>query len=61
MFVMLCLKPDAPFGLIASQFLKVRGRNLCPSEKVLERCEEIQDLGKAIYVYDAMWTEVKCA
>lgn len=35
-------------------------KNLYPSESVLARCEEIGDVGQAIFTYDRMWTELKC-
>jgi spermidine/putrescine transport system substrate-binding protein len=31
-----------------------------PPENVLSRCEELKDLGPAIFLYDRMWTELKC-
>jgi spermidine/putrescine transport system substrate-binding protein len=34
---------------------------LYPNESVLARCEEIGDVGKAIFTYDRMWTELKCS
>jgi len=35
--------------------------HLYPGEKVLERCEEIADVGSALFYYDRMWTELKCS
>jgi len=35
--------------------------NLYPGAKVLERCEEIADVGNALFYYDRMWTELKCS
>lgn len=34
--------------------------NLYPPEHVLEKCEDLGDIGKAVFVYDRMWTELKC-
>lgn len=34
---------------------------LYPNESVLARCEEIGDVGKAVFLYDRMWTELKCS
>jgi hypothetical protein len=34
---------------------------LYPNESVLSRCEEIGDVGKAVFIYDRMWTELKCS
>ncbi len=35
--------------------------NLYPPESVMARCEELGELGPAIFIYDRMWTELKCA
>ncbi|MBN8658996.1 MAG: spermidine/putrescine ABC transporter substrate-binding protein [Candidatus Obscuribacter phosphatis] len=35
--------------------------NLYPPESVLQRCEELHDIGKAVFLYDRLWTEIKCA
>jgi len=34
--------------------------NLYPPEHILDRCEEIADIGKALFIYDRLWTELKC-
>lgn len=34
---------------------------LYPNENILARCEEIGDVGKAVFTYDRMWTELKCS
>lgn len=34
---------------------------LYPNESVLARCEEIGDVGSAVFTYDRMWTELKCS
>ncbi len=34
--------------------------NLYPSESILNSCEELEDIGSAIFIYDKMWTELKC-
>lgn len=35
-------------------------RSLYPHDDVLDHCEEIGDIGKAIFIYDRLWTELKC-
>ncbi len=35
-------------------------KSLYPHDDVLNHCEEIQDIGKAIFIYDRLWTELKC-
>lgn len=35
-------------------------RNLYPPETILEKCEDLGDIGNAVFVYDRMWTELKC-
>lgn len=37
-----------------------RDRSLYPPEEVLSRCEEIGDVGRAVFTFDRMWTELKC-
>ncbi len=36
-------------------------RNLYPSSKVMDKCEELGDIGRGIFVYDHLWTELKCS
>ncbi len=31
-----------------------------PPEKVLERLQDVKDVGSAIFLYDRLWTELKC-
>ncbi len=38
-----------------------RDQLLYPNENILSRCEEIGDVGKAVFTYDRMWTELKCS
>lgn len=38
----------------------LKEESLYPPNHVLERCEEIGDIGKALFVYDRLWTELKC-
>ena len=38
-----------------------KDRNLYPPQSVMQRCEEIGDVGPAIYLFDKMWTELKCS
>jgi len=35
--------------------------NLYPAEKVMDKCEEIGDLGPALFTFDRCWTELKCS
>lgn len=35
--------------------------NLYPAESILSSCEELEDIGSAIFVFDRMWTELKCS
>ena len=35
--------------------------NLYPPAHVMERCEELGEIGSAIFIFDSMWTELKCA
>ncbi|MBY0549854.1 MAG: spermidine/putrescine ABC transporter substrate-binding protein [Candidatus Obscuribacterales bacterium] len=34
---------------------------LYPSDGVLAKCEEINDIGSAIFIYDRLWSELKCS
>ncbi|MBS1955920.1 MAG: spermidine/putrescine ABC transporter substrate-binding protein [Cyanobacteria bacterium SZAS-4] len=36
-------------------------RNLYPAAKVMAQCEELGDIGSGIFIYDRMWTELKCS
>lgn len=36
-------------------------KNIYPTPDVLERSEEIADVGSALFIYDRMWTELKCS
>lgn len=36
-------------------------KNIYPTPDVLERSEEIADVGPALFTYDRMWTELKCS
>lgn len=36
-------------------------RNLYPPDAVLNSCEELKDIGKSIFIYDRLWTELKCS
>jgi spermidine/putrescine transport system substrate-binding protein len=36
-------------------------KNLYPTEQVMDKCEQVGDVGQTIFVYDRMWTELKCA
>lgn len=35
-------------------------KTLYPPETVLDRCDELQEVGDAIFAYDRAWTEIKC-
>ncbi|HEY9732612.1 MAG TPA: spermidine/putrescine ABC transporter substrate-binding protein [Drouetiella sp.] len=35
--------------------------NLYPPPDVMAKCEELGDIGKTIFVYDQLWTELKCS
>ncbi|MBX9685358.1 MAG: spermidine/putrescine ABC transporter substrate-binding protein [Candidatus Obscuribacterales bacterium] len=34
--------------------------SLYPPDAVLDRCEEIGDVGSTLFLYDKLWTELKC-
>ena len=38
----------------------VADKSLYPPDDVLDHCEEIGDIGKGIFIYDRLWTELKC-
>ncbi len=35
--------------------------NLYPPPAVMAKCEELGDIGRTIFVYDQLWTELKCS
>jgi spermidine/putrescine transport system substrate-binding protein len=35
--------------------------NLYPPQAVLDRCDELGEIGSAIFIFDRMWTELKCS
>lgn len=39
----------------------LQDKNLYPDERVLDRCDQIGDVGKLLFVYDRLWTELKCS
>ncbi len=39
----------------------IADKNLYPPDAMLERCEEIGDVGLSMFFYDRMWTELKCS
>lgn len=45
-------------GLIKPSLLE--DKTFYPPDSVLDRCDEIQDIGQAIFIYDRLWTELKC-
>jgi spermidine/putrescine transport system substrate-binding protein len=51
-------------NLAAAKFVKpelLNNKSLYLPESVLDKCEEIEDVGDAIFIYDRLWTELKCA
>jgi spermidine/putrescine transport system substrate-binding protein len=36
-------------------------KNLYPSDAVMSKCEEIGEVGDAVFTYDRCWTELKCS
>jgi spermidine/putrescine transport system substrate-binding protein len=54
----------ATANLASRKFLsaeEIDDPNRYPSDSILSKCEELQDLGKSIFLYDRMWTELKCS
>ncbi len=49
---------QAAMKLIKPELLHEKG--LYPPESVLDGCDELADIGTAIFLYDRMWTELKC-
>jgi len=35
-------------------------KTLYPPESVLDKCDELKDIGNGIFLYDKAWTELKC-
>lgn len=35
--------------------------NLYPPDKVIAKCEDLKDIGAAVFTYDRLWTELKCS
>ncbi len=35
-------------------------QSIYPPDHVLDRCEELEDIGKAVFIFDRLWTELKC-
>jgi spermidine/putrescine-binding protein len=35
-------------------------KTLYPPDSLLDKCEEIKDIGSGIFIYDRAWTELKC-
>lgn len=52
--------PNMQARLLVSPELRA-DRNLYPGDELLDKCEEIGDVGAATFLYDRMWTELKCA
>jgi spermidine/putrescine transport system substrate-binding protein len=50
---------EKAFKLVQEEL--VNDQNLYPGEKILARCEDIGDVGPALFFYDRMWTELKCS
>ncbi|HEY9712818.1 MAG TPA: hypothetical protein V6C72_05075, partial [Chroococcales cyanobacterium] len=47
------------FKLLAPEITS--DQNLYPPESVMDKCEGIADIGKEIFFFDRMWTELKCS
>lgn len=39
----------------------LQSKGFYPPTALLDRCEEIDDVGQALFLYDRLWTELKCA
>lgn len=50
---------QAAFRLIPANV--ANDANLYPPPEVMAKCEELGDIGKAIFIYDQFWTELKCS
>ncbi len=50
---------EVAFKLLPSSV--TQDRNLYPRPDVMAKCEELADIGSAIFTYDRMWTELKCS
>jgi spermidine/putrescine transport system substrate-binding protein len=52
--------PNAKALSLIDQHL-LSDKNLYPGEAMMNKCNEIGDVGQAIFFYDQMWTELKCS
>ena len=52
--------PNAAALQLISEAMR-NDRNLYPPESLLSRCEELADIGSMVFLYDRMWTELKCS
>jgi spermidine/putrescine transport system substrate-binding protein len=50
---------EKAFKLLSSDI--IHDPNLYPPPKVLDKCEQIGEVGQALFVYDRCWTELKCS
>ncbi len=50
---------QAALALLHPEDLQNEGRY--PSEKVIGKCEVLNDIGSAVFLYDRLWTELKCS
>lgn len=50
---------QAAFKLVSAEMKD--DPNLYPPENILDTCEELHDIGQAVFLYDRYWTEVKCS
>lgn len=50
---------QAAFKLLAPEMTS--DKNLYPAADVMAKCEELADIGSGIFLYDRLWTELKCS
>lgn len=50
---------QAAIKLLSSE--QTSDRNLYPPPDVMAKCEELADIGQGIFLYDRLWTELKCS
>ncbi len=52
--------PNAPALKLIPEEMR-QDHNLYPPESLLSKCEELGDVGSMVFLYDRMWTELKCS
>ncbi len=50
---------DAAIKLMPEDIIS--DKNYYPTDKMLENCEELVDIGEVIYKYNDLWTKIKCS